>query len=213
MPCQRPGLILGRVQREPGRLHTPTCRNVKLRHQAAPRSSATAAAESACLARLPAARLPHRRAHIEVRISVIGPGAPPRPGALMGHAAVQETFGDARSASIRLRRRRCGPRSAGLLPTRSPAPPSFKICCLIGRRHPRIHGRTRLEASVADRLVHGKQPTHSPGGYRQKSSAKPAMRRAPNTVALSPHRQIHTSVTTTHHRQLPTTQSATADSP
>jgi hypothetical protein len=34
-----------------------------------------------------------------------------------------------------------------------------------------------------------------------------------NTVALSPHRQIHTPVPTTPHRQLPTTQRATAGSP
>lgn len=90
----------------------------------------------------------------------------------------------------------------------------IEICFLIGRRHPRIHRRARSRASLADRLVHENQPTHSPGGYRQKSSAKPAIRsHARNTVALSPRRQIHTSVPTAHHRQLPTTQPATAGSP
>jgi hypothetical protein len=56
MPCQRPGLILSRVQREPNRLHTPALRDVKLHHQGAPRSPVAATAASACLAAVPARR-------------------------------------------------------------------------------------------------------------------------------------------------------------
>jgi hypothetical protein len=43
---------------------------------------------------------------------------------------------------------------------------------------------------------------------------KPAIRSHPrNTVALSPRREIHASVPTAHHRQLPTTHPATAGIP
>src|ERR1700737_2127833 len=46
MPRQRAGLLLGRVQREPERLDTPSVRNLELRHHGASASSMAAAARA-----------------------------------------------------------------------------------------------------------------------------------------------------------------------
>src|SRR5271168_386786 len=70
MPCQRTGLLLGRVQSEPERLHAPALRHLKAHHHATS-ASAVVAASTARLTRLAAARFPHNLAHILVRISVI----------------------------------------------------------------------------------------------------------------------------------------------
>jgi hypothetical protein len=69
MPCQRGCLVLGRVQREPERLHAPAVGDLQPRLPAAAASS-DAGAASARLAGCCAARLPHSRANIDVRISV-----------------------------------------------------------------------------------------------------------------------------------------------
>jgi hypothetical protein len=51
-------LIVGRVQREPERLHTPPVRHLELRQHAASRSPPSAAAATARLTPLAAARSP-----------------------------------------------------------------------------------------------------------------------------------------------------------
>ncbi|COY00767.1 Uncharacterised protein [Mycobacterium tuberculosis] len=101
----------------------------------------------------------------------------------------------------------CGPRS-------HPRHLPIQIRLLISRRHPRVHRSLWLRASLASQLVDQNESTNLPGRDRQEPSVEPAIRGHPrDAIALGPRREIHTSVPTARHRQLPTTHRATVGSP
>lgn len=90
----------------------------------------------------------------------------------------------------------------------------IQISFLIRRGHPRIHRGSAPQTGRPGGLVNQNQPPNLTGGHRQQPTAKPAIRSHPrNAVALSPRREIHDFVPTTHHRQLPTTHTATVGKP
>lgn len=101
----------------------------------------------------------------------------------------------------------CGPRS-------HPRHLPIQIRLLISRRHPRVHRSLWLRASLASQLVDQNESTNLPGRDRQEPSVELAIRGHPrDAIALGPRREIHTSVPTARHRQLPTTHRATVGSP
>ena len=152
--------------------------------------------------------------HTPIRICRADPDAPPRSGPQTDHTAAQGTCGDARSAQTQPRSRPYRPGSAGSWPTPSPAPPA----------DPDQLSDPLKTPAHTPQCDHTHQPcqwAHRRGSVGPLAAPLPATARLEtsdthspaHTVALNPRREIHTPVPTAHHRQLTTTQTATADHP